>query len=60
MSDVLYRATKYMNAEDTLLTRRRERGRRIHDRIEGGRWQELDGQKLHHLWNTKHLRNYYQ
>ena len=51
MSDMLYRATEYM------------KGRRIHDKTEGGRWQELetlDGQKLHHPWNTKHLRNYYQ
>ena len=63
MSNVLYRATKYMNAEDALLTREKEKGKRIRDRTEGGRWQKLemlDGQKLHHLWNTKHLRKYYQ
>ena len=42
MSDVLYRATKYMNAEDALLAceenPRRERGRRKLGRIGVGRW----------------------
>ena len=63
MSDVLYRATKYMNAEDALLTREKRESRRIHDKTEGERWQELetlDGQKLRHPLNTKHLRKYYQ
>ena len=44
MSDVLYRATKYMNAEDALLAREEkpERGkdRRTHDRIGGKIWLE--------------------
>ena len=37
MSDVLYRATKYMNAEDALLARkekpRKRKGKKIHDKI---------------------------
>ena len=50
MSDVLYRATKYMNAKDALLTRKKR------ERQE----DTLDGHKLHHPWNSKHLRKYYQ
>ena len=63
MSDVLYRATKYMNAEDALLTQEKRERQEDIDKTKGERWQELetlDGQKLHYLWNTKHLRNYYQ
>ena len=46
MSDVLYRATKYMNAEDALLAReekpkKRER-QETHDRIRGRKWQGLE------------------
>ena len=46
MSDVLYRATKYMNAEDTLLARedksRKGKDRRTHGRIGGARWLGLE------------------
>ena len=48
MSDVLYRATKYMNAKDALLARKekpqREKGRRNPGKIEGKRWprQEIE------------------
>ena len=50
MLDVLYRATKYMNAEDVLLARegrpkKRER-QEDSDRIEGGRWQELESEGM--------------
>ena len=50
MSDVLYRATKYMNAEDALLAPeknlRKERGRNTHNRIEGRRWQGLESKRM--------------
>ena len=40
--DVLYRATKYMNVEDTLLAQkkslRRRKDRKTHDRIRGRKW----------------------
>ena len=47
MSDVLYRATKYMIIEDSLLAReenpkKRERGRRKPGKIEAKRWQERE------------------
>ena len=47
ISDVLYRATKYMNVEDALLARKekpkkRERDRRNPDRIRAGRWLEQE------------------
>ena len=46
MSDVLYRATIYMNAEDPLWPERRgprrEKDKRTHDRIEGRRWRERE------------------
>ena len=47
MSDVLYRATKYMNAKDVLLAheekpKKRERGRRKPDKIVVGRWLEQE------------------
>ena len=63
MSDVLYRATKYMNAEDALLTQEKRERQEDTDKTKGRRWQELetlDVQKLHYLWNTKHLRKYCQ
>ena len=49
MSDVLYRATKYMNTEDALLAReekpKRKKDRRKLDRTRGKRWsgQEIEG-----------------
>ena len=46
MSDVLYRVTKYMNAEDALLAReekpRKRKDKRILGRIGGERWLELE------------------
>ena len=46
MSDVLYKATKYMNAEYALLAReekpKRRSDRRTHGRIRGERWLELE------------------
>ncbi|XP_075675042.1 uncharacterized protein LOC142644281 [Castanea sativa] len=46
MSDVLYRATKYMNAEDDCWPEKkslgRGKGRKTHDRIGDGRWLELE------------------
>ena len=42
MSEVLYRATKYMNAKDTLLVHedkpKKGKGKRTQDRIEGAKW----------------------
>ena len=42
MSEVLYRATKYMNAEDALLAREispeKGKGKRTQDKIEGAKW----------------------
>ena len=50
MSKVLYRATKYMNEEDALLTRedkprKKKKDKRTHDRIGGVKWlgPENDG-----------------
>ena len=49
MSKVLYRATKYMNAKDTLLVHedkpKKGKGKRTQDRIEGAKWlgPENDG-----------------
>ena len=43
MSEVLHKATKYMNAEDVLLAREerpKKRGKKTHDRIGGERWLE--------------------
>ena len=42
MSDVLYKATKYMNAEDALLTREKRERQEDRDKTEGERWQELE------------------
>ena len=43
MSDVLYRATKYMNEEDALLAREEKPKKR--DRQEDA-WQDKDGRRL--------------
>ena len=46
MSDVLYRATKYMNTEDTLMAQkkslRKGKDKRTYGRIRGGRWLRLE------------------
>ena len=50
MLDVLYRATKYMNAKDTLQAREEEPKKRERqedsNRIEGGIWQELESEGM--------------
>ncbi|XP_023881789.1 uncharacterized protein LOC111994163 [Quercus suber] len=50
MSDVLYRATKYMNVKDALLAcdenPRREKGRKTPDRKKGRRWQESESGEM--------------
>ena len=42
MSDVLYKDTKYMNAEDALLAWEEKPRKRILGKMEGERWLELE------------------
>ena len=51
MSEVLYRATKYMNVEDTLLAReekpkKRERDQKIHGKTKDGKNQEWEIERM--------------
>ena len=48
MSDLLYRATKYMNVEDWPKRRnsKREKDKKTHGKTRGRRWQELENEGM--------------